>query len=591
MWVSSAFHGLQRLRKLNLLILTASIGFYTYLVLGRFGIYFDDDFLRLITCLLFTLGGALLLRAAGFQNPWWQILGASMTFIALGYRIALYTQDVSTYPFSLNWSETSRYYYASLFFSERLYGFSIPPSVLHPSRYLMQALPFLLPDTQLWLHRLWQVVLWVTTTAVSSGFLARRLAISDRLKNWMFIAWSFVFMLLGPVYYHLQVMLILVLWLYDRRKPWRTLGVLLLASLWAGISRINWFPVPGMLVSALYFLEEALARRPLWRYLAPPVLWTALGTATAFGAQAGYALLSGNPPDHFTTSFTSDLLWYRLLPNTTFTWGVIFGALLLITSPVVLIAVKMGRRWNQLHPIRLFGLGSILLVLLAGGLVVSVKIGGGSNLHNLDAFLSLLLIVGGFFYFDRFAAETTPEIEKVPEQTSPVLLQWITAAFLGLTLIIPIYRTIQFGEPSAHLDRSATAQSLERLARFVRETTEDGGEVLFISERHLLTFNTIQGVRLVPDYEKVFLMEMAMANDTEYLKRFWNDLKNHRYGLIITEPLFVNYKGRSESFGEENDAWVKNVAEPVLCYYEQYRMLRDVRLQILEPQKGNNNCP
>ena len=46
------------------------------------------------------------------------------------------------------------------------------------------------------------------------------------------------------------------------------------------------------------------------------------------------------------------------------------------------------------------------------------------------------------------------------------------------------------------------------------------GDVLFISDRQLITFGELTGVRMVPDYEKVFLMEMAMGNNQPYLQGF-----------------------------------------------------------------------
>ena len=50
-------------------------------------------------------------------------------------------------------------------------------------------------------------------------------------------------------------MVILVLWGFDATHFWRNLVLVLVASLWAGISRVNWLPVPGMLAAALYLLE------------------------------------------------------------------------------------------------------------------------------------------------------------------------------------------------------------------------------------------------------------------------------------------------------------------------------------------------
>ena len=95
----------------------------------------------------------------------------------------------------------------------------------------------------------------------------------------------------------------------------------------------------------------------------------------------------------------------------------------------------------------------------------------------------------------------------------------------------------------------------------------------------------------MPDYEKVFLMEMAMSENPSYLGQFYQDLEEQRFGLIVSEPLSTRYKGRTKSFGEENDAWVKNVAEPVLCYYEPFRSFRELKIQLLKPRSTPGTCP
>ncbi len=46
---------------------------------------------------------------------------------------------VTDFPFTIDYSETSRFYYGSLFFSRSMYGIDLPLSILHPSRYLLQA--------------------------------------------------------------------------------------------------------------------------------------------------------------------------------------------------------------------------------------------------------------------------------------------------------------------------------------------------------------------------------------------------------------------------------------------------------------------
>jgi hypothetical protein len=48
----------------------------------------------------------------------------------------------------MGWSEGSRYYYASLFFSKKIYQLDLPYPLPSPSRYLMLSLPFLIPGQE-----------------------------------------------------------------------------------------------------------------------------------------------------------------------------------------------------------------------------------------------------------------------------------------------------------------------------------------------------------------------------------------------------------------------------------------------------------
>jgi hypothetical protein len=519
----------------------------------------------------------------------------------------------------LSWSETSRYYYASLYFSERIYGFAIPPSVLHPSRYLMQAIPFVLPNSPLWLHRAWQVLLWIVTPLIAALALIRRLSISDRLHRCLLLLWMYLFIILGPVYYHLLVPIIIVLWGFkaDRSgsqslSATSSIVAVLLASAWAGISRINWFPVPGMLAAALYLLGQAYVQdsttsparpwRSVARYLSAPLAWSLVGTVVAFASQAFYIWWSGNPPGEFTTSFSSDLLWYRLLPNRTYPIGILPGILLVSLPLYLLILGKMLRSqgnqpaWRSYHPLRLLGLAAILFVLLAGGLVVSVKIGGGSNLHNLDAYLMLLLVIAAHIFYDKAVSDPLADATATTrDQNAPGRRdrsQAILEAGLVLTLIIPIGLTLVTRGPNPPPpEEKDIAKGLKRVVKLVQSVSQAGAEVLFISNRHLLTFGYIENVELIPEYERVYLMEMAMAGQPEYLGKFREDLKNQRFGLIVSEPLYRQQKDESAVFGEENNAWVNQVSQYILCYYEEEKLARQVHIQLLVPKKSIEECP
>lgn len=557
-----------------------TMGVFPFLVMGSSGKLLENLFLRSFLFIVITGLGTLLLKYLKPDRNWVESYLMVMLVYGAGYRIATYLQDISTYPLTLDWSEASRYYYASLFFSKSIYGIAVPPSVLHPTRYLMQAVPFLIPSLPLWFHRFWQVLLWIVFTAGTALLLTRRLFIQDKFRKYLFLLWAYLFLLQGPVYYHLLLMVILVLWGYNRKRPWRTLLIVAIASIWAGLSRINWAPVPGMLASALYFFEVGVNKKPFWRYLLWPAVWSIIGTGLAAVSQSVYIHWSGNPVAYFGSSFTSNLLWYRLFPSPTYLLGVLPAVVLVSLPLLVVIFSQLSIQWKQWHILRLLGLGAILFILFAGGVVVSTKIGGGSNLHNLDAYLVLFLVIGSFIYFGNFE----PEQEA---NSQPLRWTWL---FASLAVIVPVGFAITTGKQLSYPDKAQAEAGIVKIKEMVSQVVKNQGEVLFVTERQLLTFHTIDAP-LVPDYERVFLMEMAMSNNTAYLDAFYNDLRSHRFALIVIHPQRINYQGASHQFGEENDAWVKRVTEPLLCSYKPILKLPEIRVELYVPRSGGEKCP
>jgi hypothetical protein len=253
------------------------------------------------------------------------------------------------------------------------------------------------------------VLLWIATTLLTGFLFARRLAIPDRLRRAVIIAWAFLFLILGPVYYHLQVPIILLLWLFDPRRFWRSLFAVVLASAWAGISRVNWFPVPAMLAIALYLLEVPVLRpeevragiRGLVHYLIPPFIWSLIGLGSAFAAQALYAFASKNPGEQFTSSFTSDLLWYRLVPNPTFPLGIL-RAILLVSLPLFLLIMAA---WG------VAGAPSPTAARVGSDLVGAARwwVGGKyenrrrQRIYNLDAYVVLVMVISVILKPSNFA--------------------------------------------------------------------------------------------------------------------------------------------------------------------------------------------
>jgi len=123
-------------------------------------------------------------------------------------------------------------------------------------------------------------------------------------------------------------MVVAVLLGFNRDHPRRSLIVVLLVSVWAGISRVNWFPMPGLLAAVLYILETPISAKNGWPLLVAAFVWVTGGTLVAFAVhRLVYPHLTKSTPD-IDSSFSSPLLWYRLWPNATYPQGIIFGACL-----------------------------------------------------------------------------------------------------------------------------------------------------------------------------------------------------------------------------------------------------------------------
>ena len=540
------------------------------------------DVLPQVTPIFWVFLWASLLQTLGLKlitGRKWHILFA-LVVLAQGliYQITGHLSVITDYPFSIGYSEASRHYYASMFFAEKLYGIKLPLPFLHPTRYFLMSLPFLVDGLPLWFHRMWQSLLWIGLTAASSILLGRRL----RLSGWMqfFIAgWAFLFFLQGAVYYHLQVCVILILAGVSTRHPWRSFIFILIASLWAGVSRVNWFPVPAMLAIAIYLMETPLGNKG-WRYWITPVAWGVCGLGLAAASQFVYISISGNADIRaFGSSFTSDLLWNRLLPNETSYLGILPG-ILIVSAPLLFAMTQMLRgRISALHPLRWLALLALLGVLFMGGLAVSTKIGGGGDLHNMDAFLVMFALIATSFFAESVAAE---------DRSNPAWgqIHWsVTVA----VLLVPLgFALPQIGSIHSY-DHVSVERDLRKIQQAATDATTNGGEVLFITERQLLTFGELKNIPFTPDYEQIELMEMAMSGNRAYLENYYADLRTHRFAIIIAEEQKYVQK-KDGAFVEEDNAWVRYVGAPLLCEYKPLESLALANLQIFVPRPNPPSC-
>jgi len=537
--------------------------------------------LRVLVFWCFNILGFCALKSIRRDMPWLTGLISMALCQSVLHLLFVYLPRISTYPFAMGWSETSRFYHPSFFLSELVYGKLYPWPIQNPSLHLLLAAPYLF-DAPLWFHRFWQVALRYILVGAVVPALMTRLSIQRRATRWVVGLWMYLFLFMGPIYFHLTIPVILILLGFSPQNDRRTWVVVILASIWCGWSRVNWYPMPGILAAVLYLMESPLqGRRPL-QYLLKPALWFIVGTVTAFLSQRVYIALSGVSDGRlFYTSLVSDLLWYRLLPNSSFSPGILPGVALASLPTWVGIYIGLRSRKGDWHPIRSGFLFAALLVVFLGGIVVSLKIGGGANLHNMDAYFILLLIFFSYLVFARYRRENGELAQSLP-------MHWLLAVAL---IISPAWSYLQFGIDFKSYDAVRTGQIMAILQARVDDVNAQGGEVLFINQRHLISMDMLRDVNLVYEYEREDLMEMAMSNNTSYLEAFGSDMANQRFTLIIVDPLNYNILSRNRAFSEENNAWVRRVMRPILCNYREEEVFPSHEIALYVPQMGERHCP
>jgi hypothetical protein len=423
----------------------------------------------------------------------------------------------------------------------------------------------------------------------------------------------------GPIHTPLVFCAMLVVVAWDR-SLWLAVPLVMISSYLAATSRFTWLFAPGIWAAVFELGGAALNNGKLSRQT-----WVrsiSVGAAGVFGGfivpllinffnpvqntTAG-VISNSNPNAVTTTTVTAAvthqaLLWYRLLPNATYGYGILLGLLIAVGPLAILLGyLALTRRWS-LNLWQKLGVLMPLLAFLAVGLVASTKIGGGGDLHNTDMFLIGLLFAGAI-YIKNGDHNWLVHIEQAPGWVMLVVFMAVLIpgypALMAMQPIsfanaLPKIITLTDSNPLARSLGSLPADDKVQVALTKIRTTvaaeKTKGEVLFMDQRQLLTFGYVADVPLVPDYDKKLLIDQAMSGNEVYFQQFYADLAAHRFALIISGTLRTPIKDSEYGFGEENNAWVDWVARPVLCYYEEKDTLLDVHTEMLVPKQGVTDC-
>ena len=601
---------------LVVLVLVAPVWLLQY---TAWGVVIHKPFLRLeiwglsvlLLGVLFTRGRSLI-EWSGFVTG--LVLSAGVVVMAVPL------QGVTDYPFSLGWSEGNRLWDYSVMFGRELYDYPVDepiPVLLDIGRQFVGGLVFLLPHVSIVGARLWVAMTYILPYLVL-GWVAFK-APGRQVGAWLLAGlWAYTFLNQGPIHPPLVVCAILVA-LAWRRPLWLSIPLVIAAGYLAEVSRWTWMFAPGMWLGMLELAgastENGRLNKEDWvRALTLGVAGVFGGSVlpnlvneflllfrTATGEVGSWGLVVPvNVRTIVSETSNQPLLWYRLLPNATYGIGIIPG-LIIATFPLILLLVYLAIKkiWLLNTWQRILVLSSLLAFLVVG-LIVSVKIGGGGDLHNLDMF-----IIGSFFA----GAIAWRSMGSAWVRLKPMQF-WLTIIMVA-AIGIPAYQPLLNLYPLSYAeqmgwvmtlrdDHSAriiagtlpTDEDVDHALELLEEETNlarNNGSILFMDQRQLLTFGYID-VPLIPDYDKKVLINNAMSSDQRYFETFYADLAAHRFSLIVTNPLNDKIKDVSYQFGEENNAWVTWVSVPLLCYYEPKITLMEVGVQLLIPKTQEVDC-
>jgi hypothetical protein len=603
-----------------LAVLVLPIWLFQY---SPWGVAFKGPFIRLLVWGIAIIFLAYFLTRDSVSAWTWPGMLIASLCCGAGFVITSPFGAVTSYPFSLGWSEGNRLWDYSLLFGKHLYSYppEDPPSAyLDLGRQLVGGLPFVLPQVSLGLERFW-IALMAILPYLLLGWLAFRPSGRSGNLSWILAGvWGFIFLNQGPIHAPLLVCAILVA-LAWRQPLWAAVPLVVLAGYLALVSRSTYIFAPAIWAVMLEFGSAALNKNRVsskgWIRAVSVGLAGLLG---AFGTQliaairsyattaassgtvaAGVTAATGAAVTTVTSASTDQpLLWYRLFPNATYGYGILLG-LLIAVGPLIVILFSLAAHDWKLNLLQKLSILLPLSAFLVVGLIVSTKIGGGGDLHNMDMFLIALMFTAAL----AWKAGGLQWLAAIQKERA-----WMQAAVL-LLIAIPAFqplmalRPLSFAKDATWLavladvekprdlgslpSEPAIQSDLQKLSEAVK-TAQSQGDVLFMDQRQLLTFGYIKDVTLVPEYEKKLMMDEALSSNATYFQPFYQDLATHRFSLIISDPLRTPIKDSEYGFGEENNAWVKWIAKPILCYYQEKDTLMDVRVEMLTPRQGPNTC-
>ncbi len=507
------------------------------------------------------------------------------------FSLNRFFNQVTSYPFSLGWSEGNRIWDYSILFGSNRYTHSDESQIyafIDRGRAFVWGLPFLIQKLNIFWFRFYDaLVKTVPYLLLGTAIIWKKKAKLGLWATILYVIWVFLFLLQGPIYSPLIFIAILTFFAVQQKNIIISMLLVMLAGYLAYLTRFSWVYAPGLWAGMLSLLKinNPQINKAGWKKLVNPFL---LGIAGLIGGRyisvIWQWITSKNPVGGESLSIinveskkyvlSQTLLWDRWWPNATYGPGIIFGIILTTVPILILLYILLKDKTWKLNWIQIFGIVFPLLSFLIVGLVASVKIGGGGDLHNLDMFLITLALLSSFVWLI-----IKNQIIEVNNSLKP---KSMLVVFVFVSLM-PILWTLRSGNPMTGLiSKERSENILQVIQEHVDEVQAEGGKVLFLDQRQLITFEDIDNLILYDEYEKKLLIENSFRKNEEYFDNFYRDLTSHNFDLILSEILFLEEKENS-SFSNENNSWLEWVAIPLSENYCSIMDVKDLNLQLLVP--------
>ena len=515
---------------------------------------------------------------------WNGLFAGAILFSSLMALIYGFSQ-ATDFPFSLTWSEGNRIWEYSTFFGSDRYNIETTgriDTLTSVGRTSLWGIPFLIPDISIKIVRVWDVIVF-SLPYLLLGWAIFSFEKKKNLGTWIILGFSaFLLLYQAPIYSPLVLAALLVA--LTRKYPlWLAILAVVLATYYATISRYTWVFAPGMWAVMWDFIDRDFSEYPgfwlNWKksiflgcsalfggFVLPPFLNRLLSEPAISDGIVNLNKISNLGANH-------PLLWNRLFPNSTYGLGIILN-LIMVTLPLIFLILlpMITKNWrlNIWQKLVMFGFPFLFLVV---GLVVSTKVGGGSNLHNLDMFFISLVFLAGLSWKNG--------LREIVLLHNPAT-KW-AYLFIMAFILLPAWKNMSAIKPVTPPSPELVNEALNVLTSSVADASKKG-EVLFVDQRQIITFGHVGDLPLVTEYEKKVIMNAAMANDQVYFDQYYSDLKSRRFSLIVIEPITIHFQKEDQAFQYENNTWVKWVSIPTSCYYKSIFRSEEFLFELLIPR-------